>query len=121
MAVVSTGKEAITHYRLLNRFSTYSHIQCRLETGRTHQIRVHLSSIHHPIVGDPLYLGRQRWSVGTAKKLQPVIAAFSRQALHAQALSLVHPVSGKTLRWQAPLPTDMEILLEQLNLYGEET
>ena len=117
MATIPGGKEAITHYRLLNRFPSYSHIHCRLETGRTHQIRVHLAAIHHPLVGDPLYLGRQRWGMGTPRGLQPLIAAFPRQALHAKVLSLVHPSSGETLSWQAPLPTDMQMLLEQLNHY----
>ena len=117
MAIVLEGKEAITHYRLLERFTGYSHIHCRLETGRTHQIRVHMAAIHHPLVGDPLYLGRKRWSPGTPMELRSMIADFPRQALHAQALSLVHPVDGKLLSWQAPLPADMQRLLKALNDY----
>ena len=119
MAIVSGGKEAITHYRVLDRFPAYSHIGCQLETGRTHQIRVHLAAIHHPLVGDPLYLGRRRWNTGTPIELRAMIADFPRQALHAQTLSLVHPCSGEKLQWQASLPADMKMLLEQLNRYRD--
>ena len=121
MAIAPAGKEAITHYRLLNRFCGYSHIRCRLETGRTHQIRVHLAAIHHPLVGDPLYLGRQRCHKGAPAAIQPLIAAFPRQALHAKALSLTHPHSGETLHWQAPLPIDMQRLLAHLDRYRDST
>ena len=119
MAIVSEGKEAITHYHLLERFTGYSHIRCRLETGRTHQIRVHLASIRHPLVGDPLYVGRQRWSPGTPMELGHIITTFPRQALHAQTLSLVHPTNGKVLSWQAPLPADMQRLLQTLSDYRD--
>ena len=111
----STGKEAITHYRLLKRFSGYTHIACQLETGRTHQIRVHLAHIKHPLVGDPVYLNKQKWVAGTPPKLKNYLHAFSRQALHAKKLTLVHPASGDTLMWEADLPDDMQQLLYALD------
>lgn len=114
----SVGKEAITHYRLLKRFSGYTHIACQLETGRTHQIRVHLSYIKHPLLGDPVYLTRQKWVAGTAPELKLVLGDFSRQALHARRLTLVHPESGDTLEWESELPEDMQLLLAALVEYA---
>lgn len=107
----SSAKEAITHYRLIKRFSGYTHIACQLETGRTHQIRVHMAWLKHPIVGDPLYLGRQKWVAGTASGLKTVLQGFNRQALHARRLTLIHPESGEELMWEAELPQDMVQLL----------
>lgn len=112
------GKEAITHYRLLKRFGGYTHIACQLETGRTHQIRVHLAYSKHPLLGDPVYLTRQRWVSGTAPELKTVLTAFSRQALHAKKLTLEHPYSGDTLVWESDLPEDMQHLLLSLNEYA---
>ncbi|MGS2717970.1 23S rRNA pseudouridine(1911/1915/1917) synthase RluD [Eionea flava] len=112
------GKEAITHYRLLQRFTGYTHIACQLETGRTHQIRVHLSYIKHPLVGDPVYLARQKWVAGTVPELKVVLSHFSRQALHARKLTLVHPSSGDTLVWESDLPGDMQDLLASLAEYA---
>jgi 23S rRNA pseudouridine1911/1915/1917 synthase len=109
------GKEAVTHYRLIKRFEGYTHIACQLETGRTHQIRVHLAHIKHPLLGDPVYLKRQRWTAGTCDLLKITLKAFSRQALHARRLTLVHPYSGDTLVWEADLPEDMQILLTALH------
>lgn len=114
----SAGKEAVTHYRLLQRFSGYTHIVCQLETGRTHQIRVHLSYIKHPLLGDPVYLGRQRWVSGTVQPLKEVLSQFSRQALHAKRLTLEHPVTGDTCVWEADLPDDMQGLLQALGDYA---
>ncbi len=114
----STGKEAVTHYRLLQRFVGYTHIVCQLETGRTHQIRVHLSHINHPLVGDPVYLGRQKWMSGTVEPLKALLASFPRQALHAKRLSLVHPYSGDTMEWETELPEDMKGLLADLHQYA---
>ena len=108
------GKEAVTHYRLVKRFTGYTHIVCQLETGRTHQIRVHLSYIKHPLLGDPVYLGRQRWVSGTADPLKAALSQFSRQALHAKKLTLEHPSSGDTCVWEADLPSDMCDLLVAL-------
>lgn len=112
------GKEAITHYRLMQRFKGYTHIACQLETGRTHQIRVHLSYINHPLVGDPVYLTGQKWVAGTDSALKDVLSHFSRQALHARRLTLVHPVSGDTLEWESELPSDMQHLLASLSEYA---
>ena len=109
-----SGKEAITHYRLLSRFVGYTHIACQLETGRTHQIRVHLSHIKHPLVGDPVYLGRQRWVSGSSEALQQALQQFSRQALHAKKLSLIHPESHMPMSWESELAEDMQVLLETL-------
>ncbi|MGH8752254.1 MAG: RluA family pseudouridine synthase [Burkholderiales bacterium] len=102
MAVTARGKPALTYYEVAQRFAACTLLRCRLATGRTHQIRVHLQSIHHPLVGDPVYC---------AKKKTPV---FARQALHACQLALVHPHSGKTVQWKAELPDDMRQLLESL-------
>ena len=119
MAVIensSSAKDAITHYRLLNRFPRYTHVACKLETGRTHQIRVHMAYIKHPLVGDPVYLGRQRWLSGTSDQFKSVLADFSRQALHARKLTLIHPHTKQELSWESPLPEDMQHLLAELEL-----
>jgi len=110
----SSAKEAITHYRLKTRFKRYTHIACQLETGRTHQIRVHMAHIKHPLIGDPVYLGRQRWLAGTAKELKEALVNFPRQALHAKKLTLVHPSSSEVLSWESQLPEDMQQLLAAL-------
>jgi 23S rRNA pseudouridine1911/1915/1917 synthase len=114
MAVVPQGKQAITHYRVVRRFRAHTDLQVRLETGRTHQIRVHMSHIHHPLVGDPLYGGRLKLPEGTGSEMRQVLQNFRRQALHAARLGLLHPVSGESLSWEAPLPEDMRVLLEVL-------
>jgi 23S rRNA pseudouridine1911/1915/1917 synthase len=111
-AVVPNGKEAVTHYRVVERFRAHTHVRVRLETGRTHQIRVHMAYIHYPLVGDPLYGGRLRIPAGASAPLQAALRAFKRQALHAACLGLVHPLTGEPMRWQAPLPEDMAALLE---------
>jgi 23S rRNA pseudouridine1911/1915/1917 synthase len=105
MAVVSRGKPAVTHYRVVTRYADASRLECRLETGRTHQIRVHLAYIGHPLLGDPVY-GKRATKTGA-----PV---FHRQALHAQKLGLVHPLSGKAVSWEAPIPADMRELIASL-------
>jgi 23S rRNA pseudouridine1911/1915/1917 synthase len=111
-----TAKNAITHYRLLNRFPRYTHVACKLETGRTHQIRVHMAFIKHALVGDPVYLTRQRWLSGTSKQLKSVLGAFPRQALHAKKLTLIHPDTKQQVSWEAPLPDDIQHLLAELEL-----
>ncbi len=105
----SRGKSAITHYTVLERLAHAALVECRLETGRTHQVRVHFASIGHPLLGDPAY-GR------TPKPLRPVLEAlaFTRQALHAAELGFVHPVTGETLRFGSELPQDMQELIDQL-------
>lgn len=114
MAVRENGREAVTHYRLLKRFREHSHIKVQLETGRTHQIRVHMSYLHHPIVGDPVYAGRHRVPAGAQQELLDYLQAFKRQALHAWRLSFVHPESAKDVSFEAPLPDDMQRLIDLL-------
>jgi 23S rRNA pseudouridine1911/1915/1917 synthase len=114
MAVRENGREAITHYRLLQRFREHSHIKVQLETGRTHQIRVHMSHLRHPIVGDPVYAGRHRVPAGAQIELVEYLQAFKRQALHAWRLSFIHPESGEEVSYEAPLPEDMQQLLKLL-------
>jgi 23S rRNA pseudouridine1911/1915/1917 synthase len=105
MAVVAGGRAARTHYRVRERFAAASLLECVLETGRTHQIRVHMASIGHPLLGDPTY-GPRRAS--------PALAHFGRQALHAWRLALVHPAAGIPMEWESPLPEDFAALLELL-------
>ena len=102
MAVVPAGKPARTHYDVVERFGDATLLRCRLETGRTHQIRVHLASLGHPLVGDPAY-GRKKGPL-----------TFARQALHAVRLGLVHPASGQSCVWESPLPADFAALLDTL-------
>lgn len=110
-AVVPGGKEAITHYRVLERFRVHTHVQVKLETGRTHQIRVHMAHINYPLVGDPAYGGRLRIPAGATPELDAVLRSFKRQALHAARLGISHPDSGEPMAWEAPLPEDMQALL----------
>jgi len=114
MAVRENGREAITHYRLLERFREHSHIKVQLETGRTHQIRVHMSYLRHPIVGDPVYAGRQRIPAGAQQDLVDYIQGFKRQALHAWKLSFVHPEHGNEVLFEAPLAEDIQQLINLL-------
>jgi 23S rRNA pseudouridine1911/1915/1917 synthase len=111
MAVIHSGKEAITHYRILEQFRSCTLLRCSLETGRTHQIRVHMHSIHHPIAGDPVYSSKPGYPRRTGENM---MNSFPRQALHACQLSLAHPHDSRTMTWQAPLPDDMEQLLQVL-------
>lgn len=114
MGVVASGKPAVTHFRVLQRFETYTHIRVQLETGRTHQIRVHMAHIGHPLLGDTLYGARLRLPKNADETLKTMLRDFPRQALHAAQLGLVHPVTGQFLQWQAPLPADMQVLLAAL-------
>ena len=114
MAVVGLGKEAQTHYRILEKFSAHTHIRLKLETGRTHQIRVHMSYINYPLIGDPLYGGRFRLPKGTTEELQQLLRGFKRQALHAKKLELWHPKTGELMSWEVDLPADIQQLLEAL-------
>ena len=114
MAVSPLGKEAITHYRLLKKYRSHSHIRLKLETGRTHQIRVHMSYIGYPLIGDQLYGGRFRLPKGATEDLLQTLKTFMRQALHAKKLELHHPVSGELMSWEVDLPEDMQQLLEVL-------
>ena len=116
MAVVAGGKPAVTHYRVIERFRAHTHVRVNLETGRTHQIRVHMASIRHPLVGDPLYGGRLRLPAGASAELIETLRAFRRQALHAAGLELNHPVTASPMQWRAALPDDIQALLAALRL-----
>ncbi|WP_269746026.1 23S rRNA pseudouridine(1911/1915/1917) synthase RluD [Nitrosospira sp. NpAV] len=118
MAVTMSGKEARTHYRVMEKFDGCTLLQCSLETGRTHQIRVHMHSIGHPLVGDPVYGGKPKKVAGETGQL---IAGFSRQALHAQRLELSHPQHGKKMTWEAVVPEDMNNLLLVLRQHREQS
>jgi len=116
-AVSSHGKEAVTHYRVIDRYQNHTHIKAILETGRTHQIRVHLSHIGYPLMGDPMYGGKVRFPKKADAILKEAIVNFKRQALHARKLTLIHPISGELMSWKAPLPEDMLALLDVLSAY----
>ncbi len=123
MAVVADGKKAVTHYRVLERFRAYTHIRVQLETGRTHQIRVHMAHINFPLLGDPVYGGRFRIPPASNPTLIQSLKEFPRQALHARFLELDHPITGKRIRWESELPEDivwMLSLLRQDNQSFEE-
>ena len=114
MAVVTGGKPAVTHYRVQARFAAHTLLRVNLETGRTHQIRVHMAHIHHPIVGDPVYGGRLKLPAGLSETAREALKALRRQALHAARLELVHPKTGETMAWEAPMPEDISRLLGSL-------
>jgi 23S rRNA pseudouridine1911/1915/1917 synthase len=114
MAVVEAGKEAITHYRLIKRFAHHTHVRCMLETGRTHQIRVHMGHIKHALIGDATYAPRPRIPKSASLALIDGLRGFPRQALHAQYLQLIHPDTQETMEWEAPLPEDFTELLSLL-------
>lgn len=114
MAVNESGRRAITHFRVLQRFRSHTLLRVMLDTGRTHQIRVHMAHIGHPVFGDPVYGRRCGVPAGAGAPLRASLAAFKRQALHAFMLALTHPGNGKAMRWEAPLPEDMCQLLEAL-------
>jgi len=114
MAVREDGRDAVTHYRLRERFRAHTALECRLETGRTHQIRVHMQHLRHPIVGDPLYGGPLKLPRGATEDLVASLRGFGRQALHAEVLEFQHPVTGAQVRVEAPLPKDMLGLLRVL-------
>ena len=115
LAVVAAGgKPAITHYRVIKRFAHHTRIAVNLETGRTHQIRVHMAHRHYPLIGDPVYGGRPRIPKGASDRLIDALRGFPRQALHAEALGLIHPVTGEEMQFDCPLPPDMVELLQVL-------
>ncbi len=115
MAVLAVGgKPAVTHYRVVQRFGHHTHIAVSLETGRTHQIRVHLAYRHHPLIGDPVYGGRLRIPPGASEELTLTLRGFRRQALHARVLGLVHPASGEDMRFECAIPADIAHLLAVL-------
>lgn len=113
-AVHASGKPAVTHYRVVERFRTHTHVRCRLETGRTHQIRVHLAHRRFPLVGDPVYGGRLKLPAGASEALKTLLREFPRQALHARKLAFLHPGSGETVEFRAALPDDLLLLIDYL-------
>ena len=114
MAVRDDGRDAVTHYRLRERFRGHTAVECKLETGRTHQIRVHMAHIKYPIVGDPMYGGPLKLPKGASEELVAALRGFRRQALHAETLEFAHPVSGEPVRCTAPVPQDMLELMAAL-------
>jgi len=114
MAVNEGGRPAVSHYRIEKKYRAHTLLRVKLESGRTHQIRVHMAHLKHPLVGDPVYGGRLHLPKGASPALIAALQGFKRQALHAARLGLVHPVSGKNMEWEAPMPDDMRALLKVL-------
>ncbi len=114
MAVSRRGKPAVSHYRVMKKYRAHTLVQVKLESGRTHQIRVHMAHLHYPVVGDPVYGGRLRIPAGAGENLKIVLRGFKRQALHALKLSLVHPGTAKRLQWATSVPQDMSRLMGAL-------
>ena len=113
-AVHPMGKPAVTHYRIMENYRNYTRLRLRLETGRTHQIRVHMAHIAHPLLGDQTYGGRPRPPKNASEDFMEVLRNFKRQALHAVMLRLAHPITGEIMEWYAPLPDDFVELLNAL-------
>ena len=120
MSVTPKGRLAVTHYRVIRRFRAHTQLRINLETGRTHQIRVHLAHSRYPLLGDPVYGGRLKIPPGMKEAHAQVLRRFPRQALHAARLTLVHPTLEETFQWQAELPDDMVELLATLQADAEE-
>jgi len=114
MAVTFSGRPSVTHYRVMEKFRLHTRLRLRLETGRTHQIRVHMAHITHPLVGDPVYGGRPRPPKNATTELREILKGFKRQALHAAMLSLFHPITGEEMTWHAEIPEDMVALTDTL-------
>ncbi len=110
----SAGKHAVTHYRVLQKFRAHSLLQVKLETGRTHQIRVHMAHLGYPLLGDPLYGGRLKIPKAASPALIECLKTFKRQALHAWKLGFMHPRTAQYMEWEAPLPADMQTLISIL-------
>ncbi len=117
MAITAKGKPARTHYRAIEYFEGCSLLECSLETGRTHQIRVHMHSIGHPLVGDPVYGGKPK---STPQIIGEILVSFPRQALHARKLTFAHPCTDQTVTWEAQIPDDMKNLLQNLRQQNRE-
>ena len=114
MAVNERGRPAVSHYRIEKKYRAHTLLRVKLESGRTHQIRVHMAHLKHPLVGDPVYGGRLHLPKGASPALIAALQGFKRQALHAARLGLVHPVTGKNVEWESPMPDDMRALLKVL-------
>ncbi|MFB4202901.1 Ribosomal large subunit pseudouridine synthase D [wastewater metagenome] len=119
MAVREGGRAAVTHYRIAERFPAHTLLRCRLESGRTHQIRVHMAHIRHPIVGDPVYGGRMRLPPGADEAVTAALRGFRRQALHAERLMLSHPETGDAMEWTVAPPEDFLALCEALRAHRD--
>ena len=113
-AIIESGREAISYFKVLENFGSYSHLEVSLETGRTHQIRVHMNHLGFPLIGDPLYGRRRRFAKNTHQKLREIIESFPRQALHAAHLSFIDPTTSKEVSFQSKLPSDLVELRENL-------
>jgi 23S rRNA pseudouridine1911/1915/1917 synthase len=120
MAVHYNGKPAVTHYRVIEKFRAHTHIRCQLETGRTHQIRVHMEHIRFALLGDPVYGHRLQIPKGSSEQFIEALRNFKRQALHAARLGLEHPTTGEWIQFEAPLPQDMVAMLDQLRQDRED-
>ncbi|MBA6341942.1 23S rRNA pseudouridine(1911/1915/1917) synthase RluD [Colwellia sp. MB02u-10] len=114
MAVTFSGRPSVTHYRVMEKFRLHTRLRLRLETGRTHQIRVHMAHITHALAGDPVYGGRPRPPKNASEELREMLQQFKRQALHAAMLSLYHPITGVQMTWHADVPEDMVALADML-------
>lgn len=114
MTVREDGRDAVTHYRLHERFRAHTALECRLETGRTHQIRVHMQHLKHPIIGDPLYGGALKLPKAASDELVAALRGFKRQALHAEVLEFAHPLTGAAVRCEVPVPADMRALMKAM-------
>jgi len=119
MAVNTNGKEAITHYRVVEKFADFTLVRVKLETGRTHQIRVHFSHLKHPLVGDPLYCIRNLRPKGMSEEFTEILDGFNRQALHARLLGLTHPETGEWISWESEIPDDFMLLLNAIRTHQE--
>ena len=111
-AISRNGKNAVTHYRVIDRFNNHTHVKAILETGRTHQIRVHLAFVGHPLIGDPLYGGRVRFPKNASQELKDFLTGFNRHALHSKKITLQHPETGNLMSWKVELPNDMKELID---------
>jgi 23S rRNA pseudouridine1911/1915/1917 synthase len=120
MAVNFSGRPSVTHYRVMEKFRLHTRLRLRLETGRTHQIRVHMAHITHPLAGDPVYGGRPRPPKNASEELREMLRQFKRQALHAAMLSLYHPITGEQMTWHADVPEDMVALTDMLRVDFKE-
>ncbi len=114
MSVRDAGRDAVTHYRVIQRYRAHTHVRCSLETGRTHQIRVHMAHIRYPLLGDATYGRRLALPKSAGEAFVTTLRGFRRQALHARRLGLAHPITGEAMEWQAPRPADFQALLAAL-------
>jgi len=118
MAISEKGKVACTHYKVVEKFKRHTWVEAKLETGRTHQIRVHFSAKNYPLIGDAVYAPRVQRVANVPAELNECLCTFPRQALHAFELAFEHPVSGERMQWNVDMPTDMQDLLENLRVHS---